>query len=408
MHRMPPSLPFFAKLFVFVCLLVLTVAESMTLSDDTLKSIPSPGDDFDIKNGKLLAPILIPRVPGTDGQVRAQRHFVEFFKKDLPEWRLEWQNSTSKTPVHGNKDVPFSNLIFRRDPPWAQNGDVSRLTLVAHYDSKYEPKGFIGAIDSAAPCAMLMHVARSIEDALTAKWDKMQKDGTADDGIEETQGIQIIFLDGEEAFKHWTDEDSLYGARYDIEGSQEPGLANIMSRSLAEKWEFQFHGSTATYRTPLDSISLFVLLDLLGSKEPTVPSYFLTTHWAYRAMAGLEQRMRQLDVLESKPKFPFLPDGNKTANRFTRSYIDDDHRPFMQRGVDILHLIPSPFPDVWHEMTDDGEHLDLPTVRDWAMITTAFVVDWMGIQDFMPKLAGTKAKRNGAAATTTSSRRTEL
>ncbi|KAJ4161239.1 hypothetical protein NW765_006093 [Fusarium oxysporum] len=387
MPRPLSQLSFLAKLLVFVCLLLSTVAESMTLSDETLENIPSPGDDFDIKDGKLLAPILIPRVPGTEGQRRAQKHFVEFFKENLPEWKLEMQNSTSKTPVHGNKQIPFSNLIFRRDPPWAQNGDVSRLTLVAHYDSKYEPEGFIGAIDSAAPCAMLMHVARSIEDALTAKWDKMQKDGSAEDGLEETQGIQIIFLDGEEAFKHWTEEDSLL---------------------WSQEWEYQFHGSTATYRTPLDSISLFVLLDLLGSADPTIPSYFLTTHWAYRAMAGLEKRMRQLNVLETKPRFPFLPDGNKTANRFTRSYIDDDHRPFMQRGVDILHLIPSPFPDVWHEITDDGEHLDLPTVRDWARITTAFVVDWMGIQDFMPKLAGTKAKRNGAAATTTSSRRTEL
>ncbi|KAF4974322.1 hypothetical protein FZEAL_8751 [Fusarium zealandicum] len=392
MPRMPSPFFFTLAILAFLSTLLFSpVAGSMTLSDDALHNIPSPGDDFDITRGKLLAPILIPRVPGTEGQLRAQKHFVDFFRDNLPEWTLEWQNSTSKTPVNGNKDVPFSNLIFRRDPPWAQNGDVSRLTLVAHYDSKYEPEGFIGAIDSAAPCAMLMHVARSIEGALKAKWDKMQKDGDADSGLEDAQGVQIIFLDGEEAFRHWTDEDSLYGAR-----------------SLAEQWEFQFHGATSTYRTPLESISLFVLLDLLGSKDPRIPSYFLTTHWAYRAMAGLEKRMRQLDVLETKPKQPFLPESDKATNRFSRSYIDDDHRPFMERGVEILHLIPTPFPDVWHEMTDDGEHLDLPTVRDWARITTAFVVDWMGIQDFMPKMSGTKAKRNGAAATTTSSRRTEL
>ncbi|KAF4463638.1 glutaminyl-peptide cyclotransferase [Fusarium albosuccineum] len=390
MPRMPsPFLTLALCILALASTLLSPVAGSMTLSDDALQNIPSPGDDFDIKSGKLLAPILIPRVPGTDGQLRAQKHFVDFFRENLPEWKLEWQNSTSKTPVSGNKDVPFSNLIFRRDPPWAQNGDVSRLTLVAHYDSKYEPHGFIGAIDSAAPCAMLMHVARSIEDALKAKWNKMQEDG--DDGLDDAQGIQIIFLDGEEAFKDWSNDDSLYGAR-----------------SLAEEWEFQFHGATSTYRTPLDSISLFLLLDLLGSKNPRIPSYFLTTHWAYRAMAGLEKRMRELGVLETKPKRPFLPEANKASHRFSHSYIDDDHRPFMQRGVEILHIIPTPFPDVWHEMTDDGEHLDLPTVRDWARLTTAFTVDWMGIQDFMPKLAGTKAKRNAAAGTTTSSRRTEL
>ncbi|RGP55485.1 glutaminyl-peptide cyclotransferase, partial [Fusarium sporotrichioides] len=81
MPRMQSSLPFFAKLLLFVCLLASTVAESMTLSDDVLQNIPSPGDDFDIKNGKLLAPILIPRVPGTEGQVRTQKHFVDFFKE---------------------------------------------------------------------------------------------------------------------------------------------------------------------------------------------------------------------------------------------------------------------------------------------------------------------------------------
>ena len=43
----------------------------------------------------------------------------------------------------------------------------------------------------------------------------------------------------------------------------------------------------SAYRSPLQSISLFVLLDLLGAKGPTIPSYFLPTHWAYRNMAML-------------------------------------------------------------------------------------------------------------------------
>ena len=37
------------------------------LSDDGLRNIADPGDDFDIKQGALLAPILQPRVPGTPG-----------------------------------------------------------------------------------------------------------------------------------------------------------------------------------------------------------------------------------------------------------------------------------------------------------------------------------------------------
>ena len=32
------------------------------------------------------------------------------------------------------------------------------------------------------------------------------------------------------------------------------------------------------------------------------------------------------------------------------SHIDDDHAPFLKRGVPVLHLIPYPFPDVWHTL----------------------------------------------------------
>lgn len=87
------------------------------------------------------------------------------------------------------------------------------LTLVAHYDSKYQPEGFIGATDSAAPCAMMMFVAKVIDGYVQRMYDEMQEleeGGT----VEMDMGVQIIFLDGEEAFEKWTDQDSLYGSRY--------------------------------------------------------------------------------------------------------------------------------------------------------------------------------------------------
>ena len=163
----------------------------------------------------------------------------------------------------------------------------------------------------------------------------------------------------------------------------------------------------SAYSSPLQSISLFVLLDLLGSEGPTIPSYFLPTHWAYRNMAMVEKRMRDLDILEAKPKKAFLPDSEKKPTLFTSGYVEDDHVPFMQRGVDILHLIPSPFPvEVWHKMEDDGEHLDLPTCRDWAKIVTAFTVEWMEVNEHMPQLAPKAEKRSGTEKQ--KSQRTEL
>ncbi|KAK4177351.1 kinase-like domain-containing protein [Triangularia setosa] len=338
------------------------------LPDPLLKAIIPPlPTDFDIlpsQSQSLLSPLLIPRVPGTPGQVRAQEHFIKFFQKQLPEWEISWQNSTGTTPVTGDKQVPFQNIIIRREPPWTKKrgpGQASLLTLVAHYDSKIEPKGFIGATDSAAPCAVLMYTAREIEKELVKMWGGQEGGKDTGDKRGEDVGVQILLLDGEEAFKQWTDTDSLYGAR-----------------SLAAYWEANPYPAMSKFKNPMRQISLFVLLDLLGSAAPRVPSYFQSTHWAYQRMASIEGRMRQMGILKTSPKEPFLPEGGKMSTQFEgQGFVGDDHVPFMARGAPVLHLIPTPFPRVWHTMEDDGEHLDIETLRDWALVVTGFVLEWM-------------------------------
>ncbi|KAG0645541.1 Glutaminyl cyclase [Hyphodiscus hymeniophilus] len=366
-------------------ILALVVTAYTTLSDETLKSLPSAGTDFDIKTGSILAPILIPRVPGTPGSAAVQQHFIEWFSTHLPKWTIEFQNSTATTPATGDKQIPFVNIIITRDPPWTQPGNVGRLALVAHFDSKLTPAGFIGATDSAAPCAIIMHAARSVDEALTAKWATMEADGSS--GLDEEKGVQILLLDGEEAFVSWTDTDSLYGAR-----------------SLAETWDDSYHAAMSTYKNALDSISLFLLLDLLGAENPTIPSYFKTTHWAYQSLATIEGRLRTLNLQQSKADRPFLPESNKDSNNFRGAWgVQDDHIPFMARGVEVLHMIPTPFPRVWHQMTDDGEHLDLSTVEDWARMVTAFIGEWMDLEGYFPSKtlaeAHIKAKRKVSSKT---------
>ncbi|KAF2712317.1 hypothetical protein K504DRAFT_372665 [Pleomassaria siparia CBS 279.74] len=369
---LPRTLP--GLLWLHIYLFATLVSAYKPLSDSFLRAIPPAGpEDFDIKTGKLLAPILIPRVPGTPGQTTTQRHFVDFFTRELPKWTIEWQNSTGTTPVNGMAPIPVENLIIKREPPWVKPGEANLLTLVAHYDSKskYDSRkqimeGFIGATDSAAPCAMLMHTARSIDKYITQMHDEMaelQEGGT----VEMDMGVQILLLDGEEAFVDWTSTDSTYGSR---------------RVSLAETWESSYNPPSSKfykYRTPLSQISVFMLLDLLGAASPRVPSYFPTTHWAYKNLATIESRLRGLNLLESTPKEPFLPDLDGAMGKY--SGISDDHLPFIGRGVPILHVIPSPFPDQWHQMTDDGEHLDMPSVKDWSKIVTAFALEWLDMME---------------------------
>lgn len=160
--------------------------------------------------------------------------------------------------------------------------------------------------------------------------------------------------------------------------------AYLYHRSLAEKWEREKYPAPSTYRTPLEAINLFVLLDLLGAADPHIPSYFPATHRSYQGMAKVEARMRDLGLLATAPKNPFLPEGVKTAEQFIRrGFIADDHVPFMIRGVPILHVIPTPFPATWHTIDDDADHLDPDSIDDWAKIMTAFAAEWLELDEFM-------------------------
>ncbi|GKU07549.1 unnamed protein product [Fusarium langsethiae] len=74
-------------------------------------------------------------------------------------------------------------------------------------------------------------------------------------------------MDGEEAFKYWTDEDSFYRA-WNPSPMALQQLIGILS-----------------------SIGLFVLFGLSGSPNPAILTYFSTTHLVYKIMASLEQHM---------------------------------------------------------------------------------------------------------------------
>ena len=318
------------------------------LSDGFLQNISSGGLDFDPNYGKLLSPILIPRVPGSEGHSVVQHHFVNFFSTELPRWTLEWYNSTATV---AGIEVPIANLVFQREPPWTKPGQANWLTLAAHYDSKDLPHGFVGATDGAIPCAVLMHVARSIDRYVTQMHDEMAELGEGGT-VAMDMGVQILFLDGREAF----DEkgSALYGSRYDFQAYESDTCFYAdWPRTLSETWEMKNNPAGSRYPNALSQISMFVLLDALGSVNPTIPSYFILTHWVYKCMASLEERLRKLWLLETSPRSAFFPKSNETE----QAELAYDQVPFMNRGVPFLHLLPSPLPPNWHTLDDNGDHL---------------------------------------------------
>lgn len=154
-------------------------------------------DIQDVNN--TLNNILIPRVPGSDGH----RQVNLFIKNTFHElgWQVDTDSFNDMVPTYG--ELPFENIIATLNPKAERF-----LALACHYDSKLMKKvKFVGATDSAVPCAIMIHLAKTL-----TKYIK--KYGNPD------ISLQLIFFDGEEAFVSWSDTDSIYGARH-----------------LAAKWE---------------------------------------------------------------------------------------------------------------------------------------------------------------------------
>ncbi|CAG2120776.1 unnamed protein product, partial [Medioppia subpectinata] len=226
--------------------------------------------------------------------------------------------------------------------------------LACHYDSKLNrEKTFLGATDSAVPCALIIQLALTL--------DKYLKKSNSD------TTLQLVFFDGEEAFVQWTNEDSLYGSRH---------LANKWSRSAYPK-ELKSRCANGTTGQPvreLDRIESLILLDLIGAQNPRFYSFYPNTKPLFNRIVEIEKKLNEMNLLETKAS------GKKTAYfnaRQTFNYVEDDHMPFLRRNVPIVHVIATPFPAVWHRESDNRENLDFPTIRNVLKILQVFVAEYL-------------------------------
>ncbi|XP_067559347.1 glutaminyl-peptide cyclotransferase isoform X3 [Pseudorca crassidens] len=273
-----------------------------------------------------LLPLLIERYPGSPGSYAARQHIMQRIQRLQADWVLEVDTFLSQTP-YGYRS--FSNIISTLNPTAKRH-----LVLSCHYDSKYFPhwdnRVFVGATDSAVPCAMILELARAVDKQLhSLKMLNLKKArivynlsyNIADlhKNISDSKpdlSLQLIFFDGEEAFLHWSPQDSLYGSRH-----------------LASKMASTAHPPGARDTNQLHGMDLLILLDLIGAPNPTFPNFFPNTaRWFHRLQAI---------------------------------------------GVPVLHLIPSPFPEVWHTMDDNEENLDKTTIDNLNKILKVFVLEYL-------------------------------
>lgn len=275
-----------------------------------------------------------PRVVGSKGHAEVQ----DYIKQSLTHlgWTVVTDRFDEKTPM-GVKT--FENIVAMSNP------DAEKFLLIAaHYDSKYYANDeFLGATDSAVPCAMMLNLLKTIQGPLEQLKSRTKT------------GLILVFFDGEEAFENWSATDSIYGARH-----------------LAQRWENENF---------LGRIELFVLLDLLGTPDPNFYSYFTETNQEYVRLMNAEIRLMEAGhlikqgssgVIRSQAQTYFQPHSVGMG-------IEDDHIPFLRRGVPILHVIPTPFPEVWHKMSDNHECIDYDTVENLNRVLRLFVLDYFSL-----------------------------
>jgi glutaminyl-peptide cyclotransferase len=261
-----------------------------------------------------------PRLPGTQGHKQTLDYMINYFKKR--KWTNEIDTSHQKIP-NGNIQE-FNTLIS------TSNTDKStkKIILCTHYDSKKidGATNFIGATDALVPMALIMVLANF--------YTKMLKKNDA------SPVLQCIFFDGEESFDVWSSTDGIYGAK-----------------NLAQRWKNE---------GKLQDITLLINLDLLGAHKPKFQHFFHhESHDYYATLRQCERDLRNNGKIVTKHVY-FSPD-------ITEAKIEDDFLPFHENGVPVLHIIPRPFPDVWHTANDNYEALCWSTIRDLYLIFSSFI-----------------------------------
>jgi Zn-dependent M28 family amino/carboxypeptidase len=233
-----------------------------------------------------------PRWPTSQGHAKAEAWLRQQLKHDP----VEEDAFTADTPIGL---VPMRNFIVRF--PGKKNGVI---VLATHYETNYWLKNinFVGANDGAATTGLLLAIADQL------------RPQTAGGKLLDGYSVWLVFDDGEESIQpNWTDADSLYGTRH-----------------LAAKW-----GRDGT----LNRIKAFILADMIGDKSLDIQRETRSTDW-------LVETVRQAAKKFSYEKYFF-----KESEQ-----IEDDHLPFVQRGVpsiDVIDMNYGPPGNSYHHNAQD-------------------------------------------------------
>ena len=213
------------------------------------------------------------RYMGSENHKKLERYIVDHLKGD----QVEDDAFTADT-VEGK--FPVRNIIAKF--PGTKDGIIA---ILGHYDTNYPLRdtGYVGANDGGSSTAILLEFANQLRAQLRG-------------GKREGYSVWLVWTDGEEAVRKWSDTDSLYGTKH-----------------LAAKWEKD---------GTLKKIKALMVMDMIGDAD--------------------------LDIIRATNGAPWLLDliydaaargGYQSHFYQMEGPIEDDHLPFFQRGVPCADVI---------------------------------------------------------------------
>lgn len=237
-----------------------------------------------------------PRPPDSEGIHRSQ----EYIRGELKKCgcAVEEHDFRAATPI----GISSMKNIIAKVP-----GDgPGIILLLTHYDT-LNLADFVGAVDGGSSTGLMLEMARNLC------------------GHKQRLAVWMAFLDGEEAFYHWSDTDSIYGSRE-------------LAAQLANSGEIK-------------QIKAVILADMVGPKDLKIERDSNSTPWLTDLVWKTAARLGYGAVFVS-----------------AETSIEDDHLAFTRRrvpSVDIIDLNGYIRDGYWHTTADT---LDKVSPRSLAIV----------------------------------------
>jgi len=219
-----------------------------------------------------------PRYMGSENHKKLERYILDHLKDDHLQGDQVEDDAFTADAVEGK--FPVRNIIAKF--PGTKDGII---VILGHYDTVYPLRnsGFVGANDGGSSTAILLEFANQLRGGGSGK----RRDGYS---------VWLVWTDGEEAVKTWSDTDSLYGTRH-----------------LAEKWEKD---------GTLKKIKALMVMDMIGDADLNIERDTYSTPWLLDLIYTAAER------------------GGYQSHFYAReTAIEDDHLPFVKRGVPSADVI---------------------------------------------------------------------